>query len=75
MRAACYRFLSRKLACGDLTHGHNTLALLDFLATSAVPSRQAGWGKSGSKLHALQSIAPQPEPDSREAGTRGTTDD
>jgi len=31
-----------------------------FLIFSAItnPSQQAGWGKSGSKLHALQSFAP-----------------
>ncbi len=54
--AACCRFPFRKLACGNL-HRHLGLYSHSFPAIAS-PSQRAGWGKSGSKLHTLQSFAP-----------------
>jgi hypothetical protein len=56
VRAACCRFPSRKLACGKSSVGGTRRRWHDF-RDGATPSQQAGWGKSGSKLHALQSFA------------------
>ena len=57
MRAACCRFPPRKLACGNFNL-QLTPCYSRFTVRQASPSQQAGWGKSGSKLHALQSFAP-----------------
>ena len=65
VRAACCRFpsasllaavSSRKLSCGNL---HPRLGLYSHSFPATMSARQrAGWRKSGSKLHALQSFAP-----------------
>ena len=47
---------SRKLSCGNL---HPRLGLYSHsFPASTSASQRAGWRKSGSKLHALQSFAP-----------------
>ncbi len=50
VRAACCRFLCRKLASGHAPTFGRSLEQIN--------RQQAGAGKSGSKLHALQSFAP-----------------
>ena len=51
-------FLSRKLACGKLSRQRQSRLIHELFYAITSPSQQAGWGKSGSKLHALQSFAP-----------------
>ena len=50
-------FFNRKLACGSFVRRPWSRLILESFTAGTSPRQQAGWAKSGSKLHALQSFA------------------